>query len=740
MTTNIKTIQDTGSGIDLSLAHGQLGTALTTLAVMAEMAAMPFAVRSRISSLADNYAMLKRYFIDGIKDPERDNIAADITAEATAIRNAIERQALTAGNDPNIYFSTLRFETMRPDETIPTLLRRYEEISADPAERMKAEALATRLFNRVWVTFPLSSDDADALHHRLAAPVELEGDADPLRRLLIGALMLGSLRYFDSRRAILLADIYRINPSTPVGTIALTALILALASAPAHARGSRKLRAAIDALTDVPSLAADARMTFMQLIRSRDTDRVSRKMTDEIFPGIMKMRPEIDRKMRDLQSREANPFDEEGGLNPEWEEMLDRSGLADKLRELNEMQTEGADVMMASMANLKDFPFFNDPANWFLPFYAGHSSAADSNAATMARALEGLPIMCDGDKYSLLFFSAHMGRTAAGSGLTAHMEGYQQHISEMMGAELDSDAKACEHSVNSFVQNVYRFFKLFRRKGEFADPFDKPVNPLLTPVLDHVFGSDAEALAVPAEFYFRRGYYAEALTLFERMEELMPPTAELYQKKGYALEQTGKPDEALAQYRTADLIDSDSVWTLRRMAALLRASGHSEEALGLYDRIQALKPDRPADIRNRADTLRDLNRHSEALTLYYKADYLKPDRPTILRPMLRSQLITGEADKALATSRRLASAGIDLTPDDHIDRGHAMLALHDYKGAVNAYADAIAINEFGSTVVYNRLENDRALLARLGVDPLTVNIVAEAAIEAADARGSQIRH
>lgn len=738
MTPNIKTIQEMGTGIDRQLSASRLASALTSLAAMAEAASMPFAMRSRISSLTDNYAMLRRYFIDGVADPQRDIIAADITAEAASIRNAIERRAMTDSDSPNLYFSTLRFEQTRPDETIAVLLDRYNEASSGPADRIKAEALATRLFNRVWVTFPLSSDDADALHRRLAVPVELEGDTDPLRRLLIGALMLGSLRYFDSRRAILLADIYRINPSTPTGAVALTALILTLASAPSHSLGSRKLRAALDALADVTSLAADARMAFMQLIRSRDTDRVSRKMTDEIFPGIMKMRPEIDRKMRDLRSRESNPFDEEGGLNPEWEELLDRSGLSDKLRELNEMQTEGADVMMASMANLKDFPFFNDPANWFLPFYAAHSSAADSNAAAMARALEGLPMMCDGDKYSLLFFSARMGGTAAGSGLAAHMEEQQRQLSEMMAAELDSGAKACQHAVNSFVQNIYRFFKLFRRKSEFTDPFVKPVNPLLTPLLDRVFGSDADALAVPAEFYFRRGYHAEALTLFERMEELMPPTAELYQKKGYALEHTGRPDEALDQYRTADLIDSDSVWTLRRMASLLRLSGHSEEALGLYDRIQTLKPDRPADIRNRAETLRELNRHSEALTLYYKADYLKPDRPAIMRPMLRCQLITGDADKALATSRRLAASGTDLTPDDHIDRGHASIALHDYKGAIEAYADAIAALDFSSAALDRRLEADRALLTRLGADPLTVSIIAEAAIEAAAARGTHI--
>ena len=44
-------------------------------------------------------------------------------------------------------------------------------------------------------------------------------------------------------------------------------------------------------------------MAFMQLIRSRDTERVSRKLTDDLLPGIMKLRPDIDRRMRDLDKK-----------------------------------------------------------------------------------------------------------------------------------------------------------------------------------------------------------------------------------------------------------------------------------------------------------------------------------------------------------------------------------------------------------------------------------------------------
>ena len=114
------------------------------------------------------------------------------------------------------------------------------------------------------------------------------------------------------------------------------------------------------------------------------------------------------------------------------------------------------------------------------------------------------------------------GGQSDGAGLSAHLDEQERQWRELRRTDIDGDAKACADAANSFVQNVYRFFKLFRRKNEFVDPFVKPINPLSTPLLSQHLGSDAEALSIAAEFYFRRGHYSEALQLFNRIEELTP--------------------------------------------------------------------------------------------------------------------------------------------------------------------------------------------------------------------------
>ena len=164
-----------------------------------------------------------------------------------------------------------------------------------------------------------------------------------------------------------------------VSVSALCAVVIALLKY--HDRlTDRKLLNQIDALKDMPQWHKDVKMIYMQLVKSCDTERVSRKMRDELLPEMMKLRPDLSQKIKDnMGAMDISTFDE----NPEWQEILENSGIADKMKELTEMQEEGSDVFMSTFAQLKSYPFFAKVANWFLPFYVEHSevvSALGENA------------------------------------------------------------------------------------------------------------------------------------------------------------------------------------------------------------------------------------------------------------------------------------------------------------------------------------------------------------------------
>ena len=144
--------------------------------------------------------------------------------------------------------------------------------------------------------------------------------------------------------------------------------------------------------------------------------------------------------------------------------------------------------------------------------------------------------------------------------------------------QLNSGTKAREVIANKFVQDLYRFFKLFRRKGEFKDPFNTSLNLIAHPLL-HEFFDDVETLQLVGEFYFKRKYYADAFEIFDKLSFKIPPSAELFQKMGYCKQAMGDLDGALTYYEQSELLNSESRWTMRRLASCYRALARWDKAL-----------------------------------------------------------------------------------------------------------------------------------------------------------------
>ncbi len=123
-------------------------------------------------------------------------------------------------------------------------------------------------------------------------------------------------------------------------------------------------------------------------------------MREEILPEVMKISPLLKDK---LDAEKLMNSDEWEEANPEWQEMLEASGVSDKLQELSELQQEGADVYMSTFSLLKNFSFFNELSNWFLPFDSSHTTVNElfqSDDRGLITAFAANNAMCNSDKYS----------------------------------------------------------------------------------------------------------------------------------------------------------------------------------------------------------------------------------------------------------------------------------------------------------------------------------------------------
>ncbi|MCM1355190.1 MAG: hypothetical protein NC212_02145 [Staphylococcus sp.] len=729
---------DISKDIERLLAQRRVNDALDLLDnASATLGAVP-ELRSATSRLRESYELMTHYALKGMPDPARPELYAGIVADIRSLADELHRRSRVE-DAPTLYFNTLRTQQLTPDLSVAALLGEYRRVNqrlqmamltedVEKAGReftLRAEDLEKRIFNLVWITYPLTVDDAAAIGN-LLSDISLPRH---LKLLCIGALLLGQLEYADERRLRLLMDAYT-SDDAEISVRALCSLLIVMSM-----RRERPLSPALarrfDALRDEGGWAADVKMALMQFIRARDTERIGRKLTDEVIPEMMKLQPELEKLGK--MPADAESIEE----NPEWAELLDKSGVADKLKELQEIQEEGGDVMMVTFSKLKTFPFFNDISNWFLPFHSSHSlvgGSRDASVRMLGEVIEAAPVFCNSDKYSVILSLAQVPE-AQKQMMTSQLRSHADQMAAMSFGDIDTSQKGRERIAGRYVQDLYRFFRLFRRKGEFSDPFATTLNLVTVPLLADIF-SDADTLMLVGEFYFKHKHFSDAFDIFSRLSEEVPPTAQIFQKMGYCMQMLGAVDEALKYYEQSELLNSESQWTLKRLAFCHRQLRHWKEAAAYYSRLATANPDDATVAFNLATCLMEDGRIHDAVQLFHKVKFLQGESVRTSRPLVRCAILEGDIAKA----RRYSSALMtDPTASDYLHAGHIELLSGNLDEAVGMYARSIASGGFDTAAfVRDFKEHLHSIPGETGADDLTLGLIIDEAIRRSSSLGHKL--
>lgn len=695
-------------------------------------------VHERIGRTRDNYALMLRYVAMGANDPERDRIYTDIVNELYDELDSLVYDQEKSDN-PALYYSLNRIrEHSGPSSpAMPAMLRAYAQCMSQMSvlqlgpsmidkqeldSRRRLEDLQRDMFNYLWTTPTLSRADREAVINIY----EGQEYSSQLRVHMISALTLGLLMRFDASKMSLLLSAYTGSGDMKVQAAALVGLLIALWKYP-HRPFASALGAQLDLAKENTHWHDDLRMAFVEMVRAVDTERINRTIQNEVMPGMMNLKPEImdkinngELKIDDMTSLEANP---------EWQEMLDKSGITDKLKQLTEMQMEGADVMMSTFAHLKSYPFFQDLSNWFLPYDARHTALQPiiMRLGVLADMVDGATFLCDSDKYSFaltLNMVPEEQRKMMTSQFQAHSDNIYQTISEMANA---ARPDAMRKMLNMYTQNIYRFFKLYRGRNEFVDPFVKGLNLIAVPSLADDF-DDADLLTVMAEFYFKLGYMDDALKVFERLERVMPGDSSRYQKMGYAEERQGNHHKAIKLYHRAELLDKENAWTTRRLAAAYRAVGDNDMALKYYRQLAGLQPDDTSVALLLGYVLLEKHDYDGALNQFYKVEFMDEKSSRAWRPLAWTLLLKGKH----ADARRYYEKILNDNPtvSDYLNMGHAALAAGDVRSAINYYKMSMEKNgPAGRKSFMLSMSQDADAMAQAGVDMQIVPLVMDATLE-----------
>lgn len=724
-----KEINDFKSRIDSLLDRRRLGDAFSQLRDAAK-AISSWSISDRIAKAEQGYSYMLRYLIDGADDPSRTQVHAELIREAATLRDLLIRE-MSIVDTPTLYYNTLRSVGSHRDETLEKLYATHRHAidrsspfrnmttgtaSSSETDKLMTEMNERDIFNRLWVTFPLNVDETSVTRDFIA------DDSLPFRTraLAVSALTLSLLTFFDERKLRLLIDAY-LSDEPHISVRALTGIALVLDKYQDIELSPETINS-FNVAKERPGWQTDIRQVFVELIRTNDTRRISAKLNDEILPDIKRMGQNLADRFKDA-SADSDHFTADA--NPEWDEILGDEKIRNNLKELGDLQEEGADVHMSTFSSLKQFPFFNEVANWFMPYDPAHSAVAayiteDSPLASMIAAGE---FVCDSDKYSMALSMSMMPESQR-TQIMSQLDSQTDAISEMLSS-VDPGNRPVDRrrEINNYVHSLYRFYHLFRRKGDFYNPFAHVINPVDIPLLADSF-SHEDSLLTLGEFYFKIGLYDYARRILVRIDEISAPEASRYQKLGYCCEKLGDFETAASYYEQADLLDGSNIWNLRHLISVYRRLGQYSSAISASDRLMKLMPDDINVAVNSGRLMILAEQYDLAIERLRHAEYNDPDNLKLLRPLAWALFLTRNFDDARRYYDRIIS--IDPTAVDLLNYGHLAWAQHRLGEAVNYYK--LSAERSSVEMLIENIRSDSRYLAHAGVDSSEMPLLIDAII------------
>ena len=691
--------------------------------------------RDEYNNLEQNYKFMLKYTVEGIKDPERQKIyqhllvstfeLADSTNENLKMKfsQTVEYQkkrGFTKLFIPDLLEFLAQLEDYSVQKELHSIINKTDN-NRDTI--IQAEAHLQKIFTlfyHYWFRNKLTEEEI----HFFRTFIQHESFPIYEKALLVTGLTLSLLRYFDENKIALLFECYDIK-DVEINQRALIGLLIGLYHYDQRMPFFNGITGRLQILIEHPRFKVNLENTILQFIRSKETEKIQRILQDEIIPEMLKISPNQRNKLS-LEGLITEGITDD--KNPGWQEIFkDSPGLMDKMEELTEMQMEGADVFMSSFSMLKNFPFFSEISNWFIPFTSEHPEllriSTSEESTEYSKFLEMImksPMLCNSDKYSFCFsmqnISSEYKKTVSDS-IKAEFD--QMEEIEKDNSFIDQSRKA-EIVSGLYIRDLYRFFKLYPLREGFEDIFTWRFDFHTKFAFAGLLREDFKIQRNIAEFYFAKNYFQEAADIYELLLA-DDDDAEMLQKLAFCYQKQGDYKKALGYYLKADLYDQNKIWNLKKIALCFRNLKKPSKALEYYQQAVILDPDNLGLHVSIGQCQMELNHYEEALKSYYKVEYLSPGNSKIWRPIGWCCFLLGKLDQAENYYNRLISESPDKY--DLMNMGHVQWCLGNRKTALDLYKRSINGPSNSEKEFMEAFREDLPQLLNQGVNPDDVPIM-----------------
>lgn len=593
------------------------------------------------------YKAMLTYLIQGYEDNEATKRRDDIIRTLFVINDRLDRLE-------RLDFSDNRSRYVSAQKLLPTSISLsgiQQKLEQDLSDE-EHETELCNMFHFVWTSDVWTKSEYETANNILSSESIQVND----KAVFISAVTLALSEMFDIRKLHLLLDAY-LKTEDIINQRALVGIIISVRAYDSRLDCFPEIQTRLEMYADDYSFVKDMFSAMLMLQYSSITDKITSKLQNDIMPALMK-------KQESLSKMNKEELEEEltrNGENPEW--MMDKT-LEKKIKEMTELQIEGADVYMSTFRYMKGYSFFNKIPHWFYPFDFNSPLIKDTNIfksdpkGTYLNVLLNNAMFCNSDLYSFCFMMNSIGER--------EQESVRQQINSQISDEdmnsMSEESKMKKMSkkeiCRSYIFDLYRFYVCFPFFNQFDNPFKykrkitdgtgkiASFSPIETNTFSFLLDYREEMLSL-ADFLMRKGIYEDAFAIYESANpQKKEDDASLWQKRGFCMQKLGIDQYAYNQYVVADELHPDSKWTMTHIAQLAQKLGYYDNAVKYYDILLQQDSENLKFIVNKAKCLSELNQYDEALRTLYKANYLDEDSISIRSMIVECQMQKEDFQKA----------------------------------------------------------------------------------------------
>ena len=672
----------------------------------------------RLFAIKTDYQVMKDYWREGYKDPQLAQqydkllrrmyvLFANVSTNDRVLHSpflaSLFMKVHLSSRDWTVQVVKGQLETFVSDIAMLDLepphtsqVRRKELYSQH--HQLISEIFAYILTSDVW-----TEGQGEAMEQLLLSPT-----VDTLdQQVIISAIMLAAMNCFDVMKFRTLLNVYQQSSDENVRQRALVGWVFSIDDMLIESIFT-EAKAWVEKALDDPNCARELAELQKQIYFCMNAEEDRDTIQNEIMPDLIK-------RQNNLNHNGLFEQDEESVLNdilhPDEEEK-DLEAVESSLRRMIDMQKQGVDIYFGGFAQMKRFPFYNEIVNWFTPYYKDHPGIAATREKLgdikFLQTMMTYGPFCNNDKYSLTLAFETVLHQIPAEMLDVLNRGEAQMVHKVEQEEM----KTPSYIRRIYLQDLFRFFRLFPQRTEFYNVFSYDKSECL--FFDHrVFHGTVlqEQYADIISFLIKRKRRLDAKYVLDSYQDEKYFNYDFYMLRAYL----GTDSEA--DYRRALQLNPNSERAMWGLAKALFLCGNYEAALELYNRLLELNPDKKSYQLNKAVCLTNLHHYEDAEQILFRLNYEDADDLNVARVLAWTLTCDGKYEQTERLYNQLM-AEENPVDGDILNNGFYLWLT----GKIDEAADCFRTYEHNTKNqknraqdVYDLIRQERELLEKNGI-------------------------